>query len=204
MIKAIVLDLDGVYYKKGGLWPYSQWCQKKLDLNEQEVHQLIFGSDYYKKFKLGHISEDKFWDLVQLNSKTLIDKEEFIKQIAKGFEVDKALLDYMMRLKDEKGIVLGICSNTDTSMNKSRALNDLSPKNFDFQVFSYKVGLQKPDANIFKIVVEKSKCRSEEIIYADDNPKTLVEAKLMGINTHIYESFESFYEFCIGLDSNLI
>src|SRR5690606_34620862 len=102
-------------------------------------------------------------------------------------------------LQKLKGITFGICSNTNISTTKSRKLNNNLPEGYDFQILSYEVGLLKPDREIFELVIEKSKCKPNEIIYADDNANKLYEAANLGIHTHVYTEFASFRNFCKNL-----
>lgn len=193
MIKAIVLDLDGVYYKRAGLWPFHLYLVDTFGKEKEEKINEIFSSDTFRKeFQSGKISETEFWEYFELTIGEKVNKEEIEQKMAEGFVRDEPLLEYVSYLKKEYSILFGICSNTNMITTKSRLLNDNFPVNYDFQVLSHIVKYKKPQKEIFEIVIDKAGCRAEEIVYADDNPKTLPEAKELGINTHVYKDFARF------------
>ena len=67
-------------------------------------------------------------------------------------------------------------------------------KDFDVKVFSYEVGIMKPEKGIFEALISQSGVKPEEIVYADDDESKLQGAIDLGINAFVYEGFEKFKE----------
>jgi HAD superfamily hydrolase (TIGR01509 family) len=67
-------------------------------------------------------------------------------------------------------------------------------KDFDVQVFSYDVGVTKPDKKIFESLVKKSKVDANQIVYSDDSPIKLSGAEELGIHTFVFENVDGFVE----------
>jgi len=196
-IKSIVLDLDGVYFKPGGLWHFSKWMQKKLNKTDEEVHTMLKNSGFFDDAFIGKITEDQVWDNFeeQIGESINFDRQEAIYEMCADFKKDEELINYVSKLKEKYGIKLGICSNLEPSSVTSRKLHGIEPEGFNFKIYSFEVGFRKPDKRIFEIVIEKSECKPQEIVYLDDQESKLPEAKELGINTSHYKGFDEFQEF---------
>ena len=60
-------------------------------------------------------------------------------------------------------------------------------KNFDGLVFSGKVGLVKPDRNIFEYVLSKFSLKAEECLFIDDSPLNIDGARSVNINGYLFD-----------------
>ena len=76
-------------------------------------------------------------------------------------------------------------------MTRTRELNKKFDffKDFDVRVFSFEVGIAKPDKEIFEELVRQTGCEANEIIYADDNESSYKSALSVGINAFLYTIF---------------
>ena len=70
-------------------------------------------------------------------------------------------------------------------------------------IFSYEVGVIKPDKKIFEILVESAEVLPKELIYSDDSEMALQGAKEVGINAFVYEGFDKFKNKLIELGVKL-
>lgn len=62
---------------------------------------------------------------------------------------------------------------------------------FDCCYFSYKIGLTKPDEEIFRYVMKDSGVKSEECLFIDDGQKNIETAARMGFKTHFMKQGDS-------------
>lgn len=200
MIKSIVIDLDGVFYKEGGLNYFRGWMQESLQMSAGQLRPLMDKAGFLREAKLGLITEQEMWDRFesQLPPGTDFNRKQAIRELGAGFEIDQALVDYLFSLKAKHNLTLGICSNLEPSSARSRKMHAIEPKGFDFKIYSFEVGLRKPDRRIFELVIDKAGCKAEEIIYIDDQERKLPDEEL-GIHTHVYENFHKCKEFIEGL-----
>ncbi len=81
-----------------------------------------------------------------------------------------------------KGIEVGLLSNA--LPNLSNTAKGLAA---DDKIFvSYKLGLLKPDAEIYKQILTLLKAKPEEVIFIDDKLKNVEAAKSIGINGIVF------------------
>lgn len=188
-IKAICFDLDGVYFTSNG---FKSFKQKIIDMgvSKEDVDFILHG-EAMDRFKRGEVSEEAFWEEAVNYWKLLLQPKEIIDLLPLGYAVNKEV-DSQVKSLRSKGYLTCICSN-----NFPTRINQLEERfhflqHFDVHVFSYQIGVMKPDKRIFKALVEKLNCLPEEIVYSDDNEDKLVGAKELGIQCFLYKDFESF------------
>lgn len=145
--------------------------------------------------------------LFDLYEKGLISSDEFRKRIKTYFDkpiddgtIDDAwnsmLLDFPTHrfdlLKKTKATHRTfLLSNTnDIHINKFSeylqrdfGMTDLSDY-FEKVYLSYKVGMRKPDAEIFEMVLAENGLKAEETLFIDDSDQHIEGAKKLGIQTH--------------------
>jgi len=101
---------------------------------------------------------------------------EISEIFGESYEINDQVLRLAQSLKSQ-GYKLCVCSNNFPT--RIRALQekfrflDL----FDVAIFSFEAKAMKPDAKIFALLVEKSGCKAEEIVYSDDNADKLSGAR---------------------------
>ncbi|NTW31182.1 MAG: HAD family phosphatase [Bacteroidetes bacterium] len=54
---------------------------------------------------------------------------------------------------------------------------------FEKAYYSHKLGLRKPDKEIFNLVLKENNLIQEETLFIDDNPRNIATASTLGINT---------------------
>lgn len=59
---------------------------------------------------------------------------------------------------------------------------------FQFNIYSFKVGTNKPDIKIYKLLLKKLRLQPKEILFIDDNPICIAPAKKIGMKTILYKN----------------
>lgn len=59
---------------------------------------------------------------------------------------------------------------------------------FDFNILSFKVGSNKPDLPIYRLLLKKLKMQPYEIVFIDDSLECLTPAKKLGMKTILYKN----------------
>ncbi len=199
-IRAICFDLDGVYFTSAGFKSFKQRIMD-MGVSKEKVDYILHGEPM-DRFKRGEVQENEFWqDAVQYWGLP-VSPDEIIRLISLGYEVNPEVDSLVKRLRSN-GYLTCICTN-----NFSTRINKLEERfhflqHFDVRVFSYEVGILKPDKKIFEVLVERCKCKPEEIVYSDDNESKLRGAKELGIESFVYDDFESFIQHLIELGVGL-
>ena len=61
-------------------------------------------------------------------------------------------------------------------------------KYFEGALFSYEVGLRKPEIDIFKMIINKYNLDLTETIFFDDKEKNVINALSVGIKSIVFKS----------------
>jgi len=187
--KNIIFDLGGVIlnidynlsveaFKKLGLHNFAE------HFSQAQQKQLF---DVYEK---GLLSSDDFRSEI----KKQLGDHVTVHQIDDAWnallqDLPKERLHLLQKLKNTHRTFL--LSNTneihitefEKYLNKNFGLPDLSA-HFEKVYLSYKVGMRKPDAEIFELVLEENKLNPSETLFIDDSIQHIESAQKIGIQTH--------------------
>lgn len=201
MIKAICFDLDGVYFLNGK----SNFIKSLVNLgvSEDEAKRVFLKSDEMnKQYKLGKITDEEFWNWALREWHLDLTVQEVIDLLIGGYETNKSAVEYVKKVRNA-GYKTVICSNNfpariDGLQKRFGFLDD-----FDVSVFSYEVGVDKPNKEIFQTLIEQSGLKADEIVYSDDDASKMDGAKELGINTFLYTNLDAFIKHLENLGVNL-
>jgi len=190
MIKVITFDLDGVYFPNGK----SNFMKSILALgvSEDEFKRVFAKSDQMnKEYKLGKLSDEKFWNWAISEWKLQLTWQEIINILIEGYNVDENIVQVVKKCR-QNGYKTAICTS-----NFPARINGLQKKfgfldNFDVKVISYEAGANKPDIAIYQKLVEIANVLPNEIVFADDNEESVTNSKAVGITTLFYENFDKY------------
>lgn len=188
-IKAIVFDLDGVYFNKGKAKFLSSLAH--YGVKEANAKSVFLTSQHMADYKLGKIDDNEFWTWAESQWNTGLSNHELIELMLDGYAIDERVAQLATRVQ-HAGYNTLICSN-----NFPARVNGLERKfgflqQFDTAVFSYQVHAAKPSTEIFAELLRRSGRQPQEIVYADDKPTALTGAKDLGINTLVYTDFDTY------------
>ncbi len=182
-IKTIIFDLGGVYLNRG-LWTFWDYIEDKFGIPAQEVRKNFL--EYYGPYFSGEISEKNFWQQHLKDLKIKKDWKNLRKILLDSFKPQKEMPELINKLR--KNYRIGLLSDQTKEwwpyLDKKYEIS----KNFDFTVISYKIGFNKPQPEIYKIALKKSKCKSEECLFIDDLEHNLEPAKKLGMKTLFFEN----------------
>jgi len=190
-LKAVVFDLDGVYFLNGTENFYKN-ISEKYRVPVSKVEALYKTSDpYMRPYKLGEITGDKYWAHFREELGIEDSTEDILKILVAGYEINEQA-ESLRRELVERGVKACICSN-----NFAERINVLDERfdllsKFSVRVFSYKEHALKPDKPIFETLIRKTGVAPAEIFFADDQAKNLTVPKELGINVSLYEDFAGF------------
>ena len=123
-------------------------------------------------------------------------RKSFIKNYyTKEFEKYTGFNDDVVEIVKElkKKFILAVLSNTYEYHAK---LNEKDPRFrlFDLIIFSHRVGMRKPDREIYKHILKRLNIKPDECIFIDDLPKNVEAAKNMGIKGILFQNAEQLKE----------
>ncbi len=190
MIQCITVDLDGVLFLKNGIPELFDYFNK-LGVSSKDFSDFYYNSDIRDSFKTGRLSEKDYWNIIKNKFSIEFDLKKIYEVIGENSKINYKLLNFLYKQK-EKGITIGICSNLFPTHVSAREYSNKEPKNFDFKIYSFEVGVTKPNKKMFKFILEKSNLLPKNILYVDDNPKRISGARDLSIKTYIYTTFLEF------------
>jgi len=182
-MKAVILDLDGVYFMNG-TENFIDNINKKYGVPIKLIEEVYLKSDMMKKYKQGLISGNDFWDYAFSEWKIKTSKEEILELLQEGYDLNGKKKE-IMRLLDENKIRRIICTNNFPERIKILDEHFDFLKEFDFVVLSYEHKLLKPQ--LLSVVSEVSGIDNSEITYFDDNKENIEYAKNLGMNAILIE-----------------
>jgi putative hydrolase of the HAD superfamily len=144
-----------------------------------------------RKFKAGELSEEDYRERAKKELWLSCDNEYIYQKFHECYEVNEKVRELTLTLK-KKWYKIGICSNNFPTRIRELDEKFNFLKHFDVHIFSYEIGALKPDAKIFKALIDKSWLQPHEIIYSDDKEDKLAGAKSLWIQTFVFHTFEEF------------
>lgn len=200
MIKAICFDLDGVYFTSKG---FSSFKEKIMNLgvSKEDTDYYLHGEPMLE-FKRGEVSEEDYWQGAVDYWNLDIAPSEIIELLPLGYEIDPEVHKVLEQVK-ESGYKTCICSNNFVTRIEKLQKKFGFLEDFDVAVFSYEIGVTKPDKKIFEELIRRTNVKPEELVYSDDGEDKLKRALELGINAFLYENFEQFKDKLLELGVNL-
>jgi len=158
------------------------------------LDNLPAGTDTTEARRLNHaydaglISLQDFLEGVQ---KATGQKPTRVEELLEGTgEVVKntRLLEYITQLRG-RGYKIGMISNIATNWIRDTFLSAEEQALFDHMLFSYELGLTKPDPRIYRLACERLGVEPEEAIFIDDIDRYCAAAEAEGLGAIIYTDF---------------
>lgn len=177
--KAVLLDMYGVIVKQTGD-DFVPYIQKTFPhLTEKEIYTPWLKAD------IGEMTSLEVWAALGFQG----DLEKIEKQYLDTIQLNDGFLEFIKAIKQQ--YKLAIISND--SSRWSRYLREKFQLNqyFDAISISGDLKVQKPDARIFALTVEKLGVRPEDCFYIDDREGNLNTAQKLGMTAILFNSFNS-------------
>lgn len=127
-----------------------------------------------------------------------ITNDEIYKLLRDSYEINPEVRDYVRKAR-LAGYKTCICTNNFVTRIRKLDRKFSFLADFDVQVFSYEVGVMKPDKAIFEELVVAAGVKAREIVYSDDDGGKLQGAVELGINAFVYENFNQFIDKLVSL-----
>lgn len=186
MIKAVIFDLNGVFFKSELL---SVRFKQKYGISEDVFLPAL--NKIMEKVRLpGAPRAFSFWEPYFDKWGLNLSEKDFFVFWFSGEKLIPSLVSIVDELKD-KGLKVFILSNNfkERTEHYRRQFPDFF-KRFDGSNFSWETGFVKPDKGAYFNLLEENSLRPEECIYFDDSDKNIEAARSLGINAEKYEDLK--------------
>lgn len=190
-IKVIIFDLGGVIFENGTR-KAKIFLKDKYRISEELLNKIFYGREA-QLFRNGQAMPKEFWnyvDQILKNNHIDIGKEEFKNIWYDFYKPDGKIFELLEVLKEkyELGIVSGNIKERILFLNKKYKFR----KYFDWEIYSFNVGANKPNLNLYRAIFKKTKCKAENCLYVDDKDIFLEPAKKLGIKTLLFVNYDNF------------
>jgi epoxide hydrolase-like predicted phosphatase len=187
MLKGVILDYGGVFTDTRPRQAVLRRCEEALGLAGGELTRLLFASEHWRAVSTGRISADAYWQRVREHvGKPLPDLLVPFKHNPFAYET---LNGRMVKLARR----LHTCYATALLSNATLLLEELLSENgltglFDVIVNSARVGLRKPDPEIFALTLRKMELAPKACLFVDDKERNTEVAKALGMQVVVFRS----------------
>jgi epoxide hydrolase-like predicted phosphatase len=190
-IKVILFDLGGVLFTHGTTI-LAEYIAKKHSKNQKDVYQLLNYSDIGNAYREGKITRDEFWDRFKHNLKIKSDTDDLEQKWIDVYELIEEVRQIIKELGKKYRIYFLSDQARERVMGAEKRYNFIQL--FHGGIFSYEVGVRKPNSRIYEIAIEEIGVKPEEILFIDDKTINLPPAEQLGMQTLLCISTEQLRE----------
>ncbi len=189
MIKAIIFDYGGVIGNDPSKYIFKA-VSKEFGINVKIIKTEFLSFIFL--LEKNEILEENFWKKFAQNL-NIADhkklKKIWINEFKKYAKVDKRILLLAKKLKKYYDIC--ILSNNAVFYQKP-SIDKLLKKIFSVRIYSFNVGMRKPDPKIYLYTLNKLNRKANECLIVDDGEAKLFYPKKLGMTTIHFISFSQF------------
>lgn len=187
-IQWLLVDIGDVLLLKDTGYNFSELLADELGVS-LELAQAI-NKAHYTTMESKYISEADF--IADLKQKLGYNAPKniysyFAKAYQKQVRPNNELFTVLEEIR-ATGIKTAILSNTIAIYRDIQAQLGISAAHgFEPVIYSWDVGLVKPETAIFELALEKLNTRPEQVLFIDDKPGHLAGAQQVGMRTLLFE-----------------
>jgi putative hydrolase of the HAD superfamily len=180
-IEAVIFDFGGVLLRTEDRAPRATLAQE-LGMTYERIEQLVYYSPSGKKAALGLISADDHWEEVGRYLNLSPGKlKEFRRRFFDGDRLDEELLNCIRSLQNsyQTALLSNAWGDLRGYLENSWRIADA----FDEIVISAEVGLAKPDARIYTLLLKRLDVEPRGALFVDDSIENVEAANQIGMPT---------------------
>jgi epoxide hydrolase-like predicted phosphatase len=184
MKRAVIFDYGGVLVKTVNYTPRHAW-DDRLKLPRGSVEQVAHGSPSWRLAQTGQMALVDYWlDVARQLQLTAGDAEQLAKEFYSGDQPDETLLEYLRQLR-RRGHIIALLSNASPALRGELAAFGMTEL-LDMIVPSCEIGVMKPDARAYQVVLERIQRPPDEAIFIDDVAENITGARAVVIHGVLY------------------
>ena len=185
--KNLIFDLGGVLIDLD--MPKTEKAFYELGITDlPDMLAVVHDHDIFLKLETGDLSPDDFVEALLKQSSKPVEKQSVVdawNALLLNFRpesldfLEKAGAHYNIFLLSNTNAIHEISFKEQYEKLRSKKMDDLFTKPY----YSHKMGLRKPDKEIFEFVLNDSGLEANETIFIDDNAMNIATAQSLGIGT---------------------
>ncbi len=191
-IKNIIFDLGGVVINLDipkTISAFNKLSNKPFEAIYTQIQQTTL----FDLFDKGNISEFNFFKELKQTLNSNISDIEMINAwnaMLLDYPIDR--LNMLLKLKKKYRVfLLSNTNETHISSFEASLFNKHGYKNlepfFEKVYYSCRIGMRKPDSEIFELVLSENKLNASNTLFIDDSPQHIESALKIGIQAHLLD-----------------
>jgi len=186
MIKAVVLDFEGVISRTEDERPRRAW-DERLGLAVGSVERAVRHSDLWVQAQLGRITERAYWqgvaELLYLRGE---DAQALRADYFSGDRLNYRLLTYLRELR-AAGVRTAILANEALSLEARLESLGVLPL-FDRVFISAQIGVMKPDPTAYRLALRELAVTPGEAVFVDAALAHVHAVRELGLHAILFRS----------------
>lgn len=189
-IRAVIFDFGGVFTKTRSRALVLHRCEDQLGLTRGALTDLLFSGENWWSVSTGKISADGYWQRIceVLGGNVPPALEPFRHNPFAHEELNGRMIALVRRLHHR--FKVGLLSNATPYLEvliEQNGLTDL----FDVIVNSARVGLRKPDPQIYTLMLSRLGLEPQQCLFVDDKQRNTEVARSLGMQVIVFQSAAS-------------
>ena len=190
-IETLIFDLGGVFIKLTGVAKMIEWTNGRI--SEEELWNIWFNSVSVREFETGALDSRTFAKGIIREFGLNVDETEFLNQFTSwASELFPGARRLLTDLKQKYTLVS--LSNTNVIHWDNLCDRFQIHQFFHHNFPSHVTGRVKPEIDTFGYVLSQLESPPERIIFFDDNPDNISNAKQTGIHAFQVEGVDGLYQ----------
>ncbi|MEK6900771.1 MAG: HAD family phosphatase [Nanoarchaeota archaeon] len=187
MIKIIIFDWGEVlcFYRK----TFFRTIATKYKINYALFRKVELENRL--KHEAGEISTTQFVQNINRACHSPISVHNYYTLHSHFVHLNKGMIKIIQQLKKKGYKIFLLSNNSEPTYNYIKDQKDLH-KLFDKILFSYQIGLKKPDPHFFQHVLKDENIRFSQCLFVDDRSDSVVAAKKLGMSALQYTNLKKF------------
>ena len=188
MIKNYIFDFGGVFYEIDQFATFSDLKNASAtpDLI-QSMESVLKHCAFFSIYERGEIASQLFCERIIETFNLDLTVANFTKIWNKTLiKLKDGAIDAIKQF-NKKGKVFLLSNTNEIHFSAFQKECNGFFKEFDKCIFSFQIGMNKPNTNIYKYLLKECSIKPEESIFIDDSPVNLQGAKKTGLNTVLFD-----------------
>jgi putative hydrolase of the HAD superfamily len=176
----ILFDLGGVLIEVAGAARTVAWARLESD---RELWPRLAALPEFQEFEMGRLPPEAFAEAVCAALGLPVDASTFLEDFA-GWPTRAfpGAAELLAALKPQHALA---CLSNNNAVHWARVEREMGIAHFfEPRFLSHEIGLVKPDPAIYRHVIDALALPPEAILFLDDNPANVEQARALGINAH--------------------
>ena len=186
---ALFLDVGGVLLTNGWDRSMRKRAAETFGLDAEDMdnrHHLTFDT-----YELGKLTLDEYLDRMVFYKERRFSRAEFKEFMFAQSKPFAQMLDLIRGLRKAYGLKIAVVSNEGRELTTYRIEKFGLAELVDFFIASSFVHFRKPDADIYRIVLDIAQVPLDQVVYIEDRLMFVEVAQGLGIRAIHHTSFES-------------